>query len=86
MTELSTHGAWLRTSRPWTDGTLVEIDLVVDGRARRLRGEVMWSRGAGMAVEWIDLDAASRRSLDQMLAEQPAAEGAPSRFAYADVG
>ena len=89
MTELSTHGAWLRTSKPLEEGTLVEVGLSLDGSAeRRLNGEVMWieprGKSAGMAIEWLGLDEATRAWLTRAAAGYPAVDGEPTRFEYAD--
>lgn len=89
MTELSTHGAWLRTTKPLPEGTLVDVTLSLDGDPeRRLRGEVMWTesrgKGAGMALEWLGLDDETRNWLGRAAAGYPEVGGGPSAFEYAD--
>ncbi len=89
MTELSTHGAWLRTSKPLEEGTLVDVVISLDAESeRRLQGEVMWvetrGKGAGMALEWLGLDDEGRRWLQRATSSYPAVGGEPSTFEYAD--
>lgn len=89
MTELSTHGAWLRTTKPFEEGTIVEVTLALEGAVeRRLRAEVMWietrGKSAGMALEWLDVDTATRQWIHLAASGYPAVGGAPSAFEYAD--
>lgn len=89
MTELSTHGAWLRTSKPLEEGTLVEVGIAFDGETeRRLQAEVMWTeprgKNAGMALEWLGADTQTRQWLHRATSGYPAVGGEPSDFEYAD--
>ena len=87
--DLSTHGAWLRTSKPLEDGARLSVELSLpSGEQLSLDAEVMWSRGkgrnAGMALEWLGLADGDRRRIDAALTGLPERVGQPSRFAFAD--
>lgn len=80
MTELSSAGAWLRTTRPLGDGAQLRLRFTLSGLPFDLRAEVMWSDDRGMALEWLDDSAV----LADATAALPDVEGAPSRFSFTD--
>jgi uncharacterized protein (TIGR02266 family) len=91
MTNLSSHGAWLRTGRPLADGARVEVVVsLADGEPIELTAEVMWSRAsgkqAGMAVEWLELDDQACAAIAEAIRDQPDVPLDQDRFVYADVG
>ena len=82
MTELSSRGAWLKTTRSFSDGTLLRLRCTLpDGTLLDLRAEVMWSSNGGMALEWLDDEAERIAAAIEAL---PPTEAAPARFSFAD--
>jgi hypothetical protein len=86
--DLSALGAWLQTRKPLAAGELIELHFEADQEAVALRAEVMWTRnrgrGAGMAVEFVSLDAQTRGTLAAMLDSAPPAAADDARFAFAN--
>lgn len=88
---LSAGGFFVRCPEPLARGSRLQFEFLLENGKSLLRGtgEVAWSAGPpvagqrprvpGMGVRFIELDAASRRTLDRILAERQAeAEAAPA--------
>ncbi len=88
---LSAGGFFVRCAEPLPRGTRLQFEFLLESGKSLLRGtgEVAWSAGPaapgqrprvpGMGVRFVELDAASRRTLERILAERQAeAEVAPA--------
>jgi hypothetical protein len=83
IVDLSTLGAWLRTSKPLDIGDLIDVCFALGGCKHDLRAEVMWTkpgRGGGMGIEFIG----QSTSLDAPLCAAATAVGQAPYFEFAD--
>ena len=72
-TNMSQHGLFIETDEPSPRGAVLYLTLSLDDSNIKVRGQVIWSRGAGvgpepgMGIHIIGIDPEDQKALDKFL-------------------